>query len=250
MSDHTNNNDDWAGELEVAPVNLNKRLPAVLLLDTSGSMSGARIDALNDGLRVLQQEFDPETGDPVALRSVELAMVTFGYNGVQLIDLSTGNGTTSSQAAFVEAIDYRAPVLSPGGGTPMGPAMTLALKALDERRAALKQQNIPLFCPWIFLISDGAPDSGWESAAAAAVQTAKENHVMVFPIGVQGANLDLLGKFSTIPALSLQGLKFRELFRFISDSVTRVSQSAPDAKSVALPTDKLQSWAQIDLSHG
>src|SRR5690606_30345998 len=50
-------------EIELAPDNLSKRLPAILLLDTSGSMGGRPIDALNEGLKVLEEEFDPDTGD-------------------------------------------------------------------------------------------------------------------------------------------------------------------------------------------
>ena len=42
---------DWESSIDVAPVNYNKRLPAILLLDTSSSMSGRPIDELNRALR-------------------------------------------------------------------------------------------------------------------------------------------------------------------------------------------------------
>ena len=169
---------------------------------------------------------------------------------MQLVDLRSGRGVASANDAFVEAIDFQAPVLSTGGSTPMGPAMTLALSVIEERKRALRQQNIPIFCPWIFLISDGMPDSGWESSAAAAVAAQQGKHVIVFPIGVQDADLPTLGKFSTMEALPLQGLKFRELFRFISDSMTRVSQSAPGTESIPISPQALSTWTQINLSSG
>ena len=50
---------DWESSIDVAPVNYNKRLPAILLLDTSSSMSGAPINELNSAHKLLQTEFDP-----------------------------------------------------------------------------------------------------------------------------------------------------------------------------------------------
>jgi uncharacterized protein YegL len=46
-----------------------------LLLDTSGSMSGAPIQQLNEGLQVFRDEL---FADPLAAKRVEVAIVTFG----------------------------------------------------------------------------------------------------------------------------------------------------------------------------
>lgn len=233
--------------VELAPENMSKRLPAILLLDTSYSMDGEPIKALNEGLRVLEEEFDPATGDSLALRSVEFALVTFGSNGVQLVDLMTGQGGTNVNEAFVEAIDYRAPVLSAGGGTPMGEAMELALRVLDERKQYYRQHNIPYFRPWIFLISDGEPTDQYETAIAAAKQAQADKKALIFSIGVQDANMKILQEFSQLPAIPLDGLKFRELFKFISSSVSQASTSDPDATTVALDIVEMKSFTQIPL---
>ncbi len=50
------------------------RCACVLLLDTSGSMQGAPIAALNEGLRVFKDDL---VRDPLASRRVEVAVVTF-----------------------------------------------------------------------------------------------------------------------------------------------------------------------------
>ena len=50
------------------------RCPCVLLLDTSSSMQGLPIDALNQGLRTFKDEL---MKDPLASRRVEVAVVTF-----------------------------------------------------------------------------------------------------------------------------------------------------------------------------
>ena len=55
--------------------NPEQQCPVDLLLDTSGSMSGAPIAQLNEGLTMLRSEL---ASDPLAAKRVELAMITFG----------------------------------------------------------------------------------------------------------------------------------------------------------------------------
>ena len=51
------------------------RCPVILLCDTSGSMAGAPIDALNEGLATFKSEVHQ---DEIAALRVEVAIVTFG----------------------------------------------------------------------------------------------------------------------------------------------------------------------------
>lgn len=60
-------------EVEFAE-NKEPRCPCVLLLDTSGSMEGEPIAALNAGLREFKSDI---MGDPVALKRVEVVVVAF-----------------------------------------------------------------------------------------------------------------------------------------------------------------------------
>src|SRR5207247_10786959 len=62
------------GRIEIA----NPQQPhvaTVLLLDTSGSMSGGKIAALNEGLTLFKQDVST---DDLACKRVDLAVVTFG----------------------------------------------------------------------------------------------------------------------------------------------------------------------------
>ena len=54
------------------------RCPCLLLVDTSGSMKGERIDSLNEGLRTFRREL---LRDGLAARRVEVAVVTFDSAG-------------------------------------------------------------------------------------------------------------------------------------------------------------------------
>src|SRR4029453_8028304 len=66
------------------------RCPCVLLLDTSSSMRGAPIEALNEGLRVFKTDL---MHDALAVKRVEVAGVTFD-SGVKVTKIS-GLSTTS-----------------------------------------------------------------------------------------------------------------------------------------------------------
>src|SRR5438445_10254920 len=100
--------------------NTEPRCPCVLLLDTSGSMRGEPIDALNRGLQAFQKEMSQ---DDLAKLRVEVAIVSFGDGGVQTIQ------------DFVTAARFQAPTLRAGGNTPMGEAINRGLDMLRDRKA-------------------------------------------------------------------------------------------------------------------
>ena len=61
------------------------RCPCVLVLDISGSMQGAPLAALNDGLRAFKNDL---AQDPLASRRVEVAVVTFNNEVRVAVDFS------------------------------------------------------------------------------------------------------------------------------------------------------------------
>ena len=73
MPDQTNLAPNLADAVEFAE-NPEPRCPCVLLVDTSGSMQGAPIAALNEGLRAFKTDL---MKDALASRRVEVAIVTF-----------------------------------------------------------------------------------------------------------------------------------------------------------------------------
>ena len=208
--------------------NPSPRCPVALVLDTSGSMSGAPITELNAGIEIFLNE---DKSDDLARWSVDLALYTAG-------------GTSACILPFqgVEQIASVAP-LAASGGTPLGSATTLALDGLEARKQACRSSGVPYYQPWLVLISDGAPTDAWEQPAQRARALAEQRKLVSLAIGVQGADLGILSKFSNKPAVSLQGLKFRELFQWLSASMARVSASTSSDASVQLPS--IDSWGSI-----
>ncbi len=65
----------------------------------------------------------------------------------------------------------------------------------------------------------------WEKAAKKIQAGEKEGRFAFFPVGVQKANMEVLAKLGTRKPLHLDGLRFRDLFAWLSQSLQKVSQS-------------------------
>lgn len=223
--------------------NPERRCPVVLVLDTSASMNGKPIEEVNDGLGRLEGDLKR---DPVAALRVELAVVTFGGR-VETLDVRRGEreGPLDAATAFVTADGFSAPKLTAHGETPMGLAVRRGLQLLRERKDLYRQVGISYYRPWLLLISDGQPtDEEWELAAADAVWEEGRGGVMVFPIGVEKADLAKLGRFSAERApLKLRSIaQFGDLFAWLSSSLGAVANSRP-GDQVELPAPA--GWAVI-----
>ena len=98
------------------------RCPCVLLLDTSGSMRGRKIEELNLGLKTFETEL---RSDNMAAKRVEIAIITFGP--VQTVQ------------DFITADSFQSPTLVAKKDTPMGEAIISAINLLGERKNIYKQ---------------------------------------------------------------------------------------------------------------
>lgn len=198
------------------------RCPCVLLLDTSGSMSGSPISALNEGLQTFRNAL---TQDGLASRRVEIAIVTFDSKVDVVQD-------------FVTADQYEPTSLSSGGATAMGTAIVTGLDMVQNRKTQYRENGIAYYRPWIFMITDGEPQGEAQEIvdqAAQRIRTEEENKgVAFFAVGVEGANMDKLQTIATRAPVKLNGLNFGEMFVWLSASMQRVSHSKVD-EQVDLP---------------
>jgi uncharacterized protein YegL len=211
----------FAAGLEFAD-NPEPRCPFVLLLDTSKSMAGAPVQALNDGLRAFHTEL---MKDALARLRVEIAVLTFGGH-VQLVQ------------DFVTADSFVPPVLQADGLTPMGSGIMRALDLIATRKKKYQANGVAYYRPWVIMITDGAPQGEDFDMIRQAIKRVAEqeanNKVMFFAVGVEGANMQLLSKIAVRPPAKLRGLQFTDLFVWLSKSAERIAYSQV-SQQVELP---------------
>ncbi|WP_163533681.1 vWA domain-containing protein [Helicobacter suis] len=209
--------------------NPSKRVPVCLCLDTSGSMDGQPIDELNEGVRLFYEAIND---DMQAKQCADVCIVTFGDSGVRVVQ------------DFQSIRNESAPRFSADGGTPMGGGVTEALNCLEKRKQEYKAKGVPYFQPWLVLMTDGQPTDSIDSAAQKSSDMAKNKKLYIMPIVVSGGDANTLSRFSPInPPLKLQGLNFREFFKWLSASVVKTSHSRPGEKVSLPPKD---AWADVD----
>jgi uncharacterized protein YegL len=224
MSDDTYPDQQPLGAVTFAE-NPEPRCPCLLLLDTSGSMAGEAISELNTGLKTFYAELQT---DSLAIKRVEVALVSFGP--VRIIsEFNTAEITFDPQ-------------LEAEGDTPMGEAIRKGIEMIKARKEQYRANGISFYRPWIFLITDGSPTDDWKSAAAMVREGEASKSFAFFAIGVQKADMKVLRQISVREPVKLQGLKFREFFQWLSNSMKSASRSNPgDRIQLAPPLG----WSEI-----
>jgi uncharacterized protein YegL len=206
------------------------RCPSLLILDVSGSMSGAPIRQLQAGVEAYR---DSLYSDTLARKRVEIAILIFG-------------GKVELVSAFCTVDNFIVPTLEVSGDTPMGQAVVEGLDLLNSQKKVYKEHGISYFRPWVFLITDGAPTDVnshfWTEAKQRVRDGESARSFSFFSVGVEGANMNRLSELSIRRPLKLQGVEFRKMFEWLSASQQAVSRSTPGE------TVKLESptgWAEI-----
>lgn len=192
------------------------RCPCILLLDISQSMQGTRIAQLNEGLRRFKEAL---LEDDVASLRVEVALITFSTT----VELATD---------FQPALDFEPPVLEAHGKTALYQAILEGIALSLQRKKAYKDKGIPYYQPWMFMLTDGSPtdDPYGDEAKRTLREYETKNKVVFYAVGVDDPNtdMDLLRSLSIHPAIQLKQLAFKDLFRWISQSVSTASRLKGD----------------------
>ncbi len=200
-------------------------LACVLLLDTSGSMSGSAIESLNQAVN----DFKTQTSlDELAKKRVDLAIVQFNDNACLVQDF-----TPLSRMEPVR--------LAAGGGTSMGAGIDLAIDMVKTRNAFYAGMGTPCFKPWIFMITDGAPTDDISKARQRIQEEeskGKYGKLKFWAVGVPGYSKEVLTSL-TKRCIALDQADFNGIFNWLSDSMVTISVSQVDqnVSLSPLPTD-------------
>lgn len=228
----------WAVELN--DENPDPRVSCVVLVDVSGSMQGQPIAALEQGYAAFTHYLN---NDALASKRVEVAVVTFGNVATVLVPMQ-------------EARSLQPTRFTASGRTNMAAGIHLALDIIEDRKAAYKAAGLQYYRPWILLLTDGqANHDGFNQAIARLNAVEMARGVTIFAVGA-GPYVDWqqLSRLSVqrSPA-PLDGLKYEELFEWLSASLSNVSNStefgrsdealAGMAEQISLPP--LSGWSSV-----
>lgn len=206
----------WSVELN--DENPDPRVACVVLCDVSSSMAGEPIAALERGFAAF---CDYLHNDILASKRVEVAVVTFGTVATVAVPMQ--------EARALQPIGFTA-----SGTTNMSAGLHLALDIIEDRKHAYKTAGLQYYRPWILVLTDGKPNIGGFDEAVARLNAAETARgVTVFAIGAgPGVDYQQLGRLSIRrgPA-PLDGLKYAELFEWLSASLSNVSNSQEYAQS-------------------
>ena len=192
-----------------------RRLPVYLCLDSSYSMSGAPIEAVNKGLQAL---VDMLRQDPFALETVYLSVIQFSSEARHTVPLC-------------DLMSFQPPILKPDGMTALGAALKLTADCIRSEVQASTSSSKGDWRPLVFVFTDGAANDNPQVGidAMKGVSVAK----LVGCAAGPDANTDDLQRFATdvVRLDSNDAESIRAFFAWVSASVSMTSQSVESGGS-------------------
>lgn len=192
-----------------------RRLPVYLLLDVSGSMRGAPITAVNEGIKSLVSALRQ---DPYALETVYLSLITF-------------NNTVEQTIPLTELCEFRAPELTAHLGTYIGKAIKFLSAKVKEEVVRTTPTSKGDWKPLVFMMSDGRSGDKVEKALT-EFDKKQFASILICAMG-ETPNTDAL-KFISPNVVQMREVNqegIRDFFKWVTASVattsTRMAEGCP-----------------------
>lgn len=202
---------------------MTRRLLAYFLLDTSGSMNGEPIQALNNGFNGLISML---RADPQAMDTLHLSVITFGKeikNIVPLIDL----------ASF-----HPMEIICPNsGGTPTGAALEMVsdLVQKDLIKGSLDRKGD--WRPLLFIFTDGNPSDIQKYKQMIPIIKNLDFGVIVGCAAGPKADGDFLKELTdnVVKLDATDAVTLSSFFKWVSSSITMGGKTQGTGESMTLP---------------
>ena len=190
------------------PINYEEKCLCVLVLDVSGSMEGAPIDELNNGVRAFLSDINK---NPTLRQRLEVGIITFN-----------GKVKTIRPTALMDQFSIDFPPLVAGGTTATVDAVNTAIEMVTARKLWYKATGQTYGRSWVILMTDGDPDGNQNLSLLSSKlsQDVMQKKYEFLPIAVgDGTYISRLAALQVnLPVMRLQGLKFTSFFQWLSAS--------------------------------
>ena len=200
-----------------------RRLPVYLLIDTSGSMKGEPIEAVNTGLQTLVSSL---RRDPQALETAHLSIITFDREARLVLPLTS-----------VAELQLPALETPESGPTMTGAALELLCQRVD---AEVRTQSADVKRDWkplLFIMTDGAP-SDTQKYKEMAPECQKRGFAAITACAAgMKAKIDSLKDLATniVSLDTCDGATFAQFFQWVSASISSGAQSVGVTAQLVLP---------------
>lgn len=191
-------------------------LPVILMLDTSGSMIGDKIDVLNKAVREMLSDFAEEDS---ASAEIHVAAITFGRTAQWHLNLTSADELSGKWEDLTAA-----------GKTPLGGAIKLLQDALEDKNTIPSRA----YRPTIILVSDGIPTDDWGASIADFINSDRAMKASRFSMGI-GDDVDtsensvlqqfIGNKGGAKVFLAHEASQIQKMFKFVTMTVTTRTRS-------------------------
>lgn len=206
-------------------------IPVMLLLDTSGSMSGEPINQLNRAIEKMLNTFKKQEKIET---TIEVCMITFGATVDFHLTANAGENKYFKSASQIEWQDLHA-----SGMTPMGTALKMAKDMLEDRE--ILSSNA--YRPTVVLVSDGEPNDDWEAPLDDFIDNGRSAKCDRMALGIgHNFNADVLNRFKNKEHdlfVADDAEKIVEFFKAVTMSVTsRMHSTNPNVVEVKIQQEQ------------
>jgi len=200
-----------------------RKLPVYLLIDTSGSMKGEPIEAVNAGLQMLIASL---RRDPQSLETAHISIITFDNKAQVVFPLTS--------VAELQLPELQTPE---SGATMTGSALELLCQQVDAE-VRTKSGNVKRdWKPLLFIMTDGAPsDTQKYKEMIPECQKRGFATIVACAAGMK-AKIDSLQNLATsiVSLDTCDGATFAQFFKWVSDSIGSGAQSVGVTENLTLP---------------
>lgn len=203
-----------------------KKLPVILLLDVSSSMSGAKIDSLYNAT---VEMIDTFAAAQAKEQVIDVAIITFGEE----VELHT---------RYTPVKDLQSKGLNKfiaSGWTPLGTALRMAKDMIEDKQETPSR----IYRPAVVLVSDGEPNDSWEAPMDRFINEGRSSKCQRFAVAIgSGADRSVLERFTQNPETVFYAEDAKDIseqFKTVSMSISTVSKT-PNSNNTPTPSKELK----------